>query len=118
MGCCSISAQHSVGLLASIRNGCTLAEYQWRAWLSLLVTLTYLHHLTDVMLYRSSHHWMVVDDGSDGRIDLVIAGGSALADHPRWAVFAELKVGAAEGTGQTRKYAEAALLKSSESDIF
>lgn len=48
-----------------------------------------------------------VDDGSDGRIDLVIAGGSALADHPRWAVFAELKVGAAEGTGQTRKYAEA-----------
>ena len=38
---------------------------------------------------------------------MVIAGGSALDDHPRWAVFLELKVGAEEGTEQTPKYAEA-----------
>jgi len=49
----------------------------------------------------------VADDSSDGRIDLVICGGSALADHPRWAVFIELKVGAEEGTGQTTAYAAA-----------
>jgi len=48
----------------------------------------------------------IADDGADGRIDLIIAGGSALADHPHWAVFLELKVGATEGTGQTGKYAE------------
>lgn len=48
----------------------------------------------------------ITDDGTDGRIDLIIVGGSALDDHPRWAVFVELKVGAAEGTGQTAKYAE------------
>lgn len=48
----------------------------------------------------------VTDDVSDGRIDLVISGGSALADHPTWAVFLELKVGADEGRGQTTTYAE------------
>ncbi|WP_248516348.1 PD-(D/E)XK nuclease family protein [Salinarchaeum laminariae] len=48
----------------------------------------------------------IVDDESGGRIDLVIAGGSSLSDHPRWAVFLELKVGAEEGHGQTRKYAK------------
>ncbi|WP_049982484.1 PD-(D/E)XK nuclease family protein [Halorubrum sp. BV1] len=47
------------------------------------------------------------DVGSDGRIDLVICGGSALSDHPRWAVFLELKVGATEGQNQTPAYAEA-----------
>ncbi|MFC6752938.1 PD-(D/E)XK nuclease family protein [Halorubrum tibetense] len=47
------------------------------------------------------------DDGIEGRIDLVIAGGSALGDHPRWAVFLELKVGAEEGTEQTPTYAAA-----------
>lgn len=50
--------------------------------------------------------WIAGDEG-EGRIDLIIAGGSALGDHPRWAVFLELKVGAEEGTEQTRKYAEA-----------
>lgn len=49
----------------------------------------------------------IADDGSEGRIDLVICGGSALADHPRWAVFIELKVGAEEGDRQTTTYAEA-----------
>ncbi len=44
-------------------------------------------------------------DTGDGRIDLIIAGGSALETHPRWAIFLELKVGASEGTGQTDKYA-------------
>ena len=48
----------------------------------------------------------IADDAADGRIDLIIAGGSALDDHPRWAVFLELKVGAAEGAGQTAKYAD------------
>lgn len=47
----------------------------------------------------------IADGDSEGRIDLVICGGSALADHPRWAVFIELKVGAEEGTRQTKKYA-------------
>lgn len=47
----------------------------------------------------------IADDGSNGRIDLVICGGSALADHPRWAVFVELKVGADEGDHQTTTYA-------------
>ena len=47
------------------------------------------------------------DKGSDGRIDLVICGGSALDDHPRWAVFLELKVGAEEGDEQTTTYASA-----------
>lgn len=47
------------------------------------------------------------DDDSDGIIDLIICGGSALADHPRWGVFLELKVGAPEGTNQTPTYARA-----------
>ncbi|WP_142860593.1 PD-(D/E)XK nuclease family protein [Salinigranum halophilum] len=50
--------------------------------------------------------WLA-DDGSDGRIDLVVCGGNALADHPRWAMFLELKVGAEEGDRQTTTYAEA-----------
>lgn len=50
--------------------------------------------------------WIAGDEGG-GRIDLIIAGGSALGDHPRWTVFLELRVGAEEGTEQTRKYAEA-----------
>ena len=49
----------------------------------------------------------IADDGSEGRIDLVICGGTALAAHPRWAVFLELKVGAAEGNRQSTTYAEA-----------
>lgn len=49
----------------------------------------------------------IADEGSEGRIDLVICGGNALADHPRWAVFLELKVGAEEGTRQTTTYAGA-----------
>ncbi|UTF55246.1 PD-(D/E)XK nuclease family protein [Natronosalvus rutilus] len=49
----------------------------------------------------------IADDGSERRIDLVICGGNALADHPRWAVFLELKVGADEGDRQTTTYAEA-----------
>jgi hypothetical protein len=49
----------------------------------------------------------IADAGSDGRIDLIICGGSALSDHPRWAVFLELKVGATEGQNQTPTYAEA-----------
>jgi hypothetical protein len=49
----------------------------------------------------------IADAGSDGRIDLVICGGSALSDHPRWGVFLELKVGAKEGRNQTPTYAEA-----------
>lgn len=48
----------------------------------------------------------IADDPSDGRIDLIICGGSALAEHPRWAVFLELKVGAEEGTQQTTTYAK------------
>lgn len=49
----------------------------------------------------------IADDGLEGRIDLVICGGNALTDHPRWAVFLELKVGAEEGDRQTATYAEA-----------
>lgn len=49
----------------------------------------------------------IADDGSEGRIDLVICGGNALSDHPRWAVFLELKVGAEEGNRQTTTYASA-----------
>lgn len=49
----------------------------------------------------------IADAGSDGRIDLVICGGSALNDHPKWAVFLELKVGAEEGDQQTTTYATA-----------
>lgn len=49
----------------------------------------------------------IADEGSDGRIDLIVCGGNALADHPRWAVFLELKVGAEEGDGQTTTYARA-----------
>ena len=45
------------------------------------------------------------DEGSSGRIDLIISGGNALVDHPRWAVFLELKVGADEGQQQTTSYA-------------
>lgn len=48
----------------------------------------------------------VTDDDSDGRIDLIICGGSALVDHPRWGVFLELKVGAQEGRQQTTTYAQ------------
>lgn len=47
----------------------------------------------------------IADANSDGRIDLVICGGRALNDHPRWAVFLELKVGAEEGEQQTTRYA-------------
>lgn len=46
----------------------------------------------------------IADDGANGRIDLVICGGSSLSDHPRWGVFLELKVGAEEGDDQTTKY--------------
>lgn len=49
----------------------------------------------------------VADADSGGIIDLIICGGSSLADHPRWAVFLELKVGAPEGTDQTTTYAQA-----------
>jgi hypothetical protein len=49
----------------------------------------------------------VIDADTDGLIDLVICGGHALSDHPGWAVFVELKVGASEGTRQTTTYAEA-----------
>lgn len=49
----------------------------------------------------------IADAGSDGRIDLIICGGSALEDHPRWAIFLELKVGAEEGDQQTTTYATA-----------
>lgn len=49
----------------------------------------------------------IADEGADGRIDLVICGGNALEDHPRWAVFLELKVGAGEGEQQTTTYATA-----------
>ena len=48
----------------------------------------------------------IVDDDAAGRIDLIISGGSSLSDHPQWAVFLELKVGAEEGQQQTTKYAE------------
>lgn len=47
----------------------------------------------------------VADDRSDSRIDLVICGGQALDDHPDWAVFLELKVGADENVNQTPTYA-------------
>jgi hypothetical protein len=64
----------------------------------------------------------VANGDSDGRIDLIIAGGNALSDHPRWAVFLELKVGAAEGDQQTTTYAETktwnfSWFKSSELDV-
>ncbi|GAB3327923.1 hypothetical protein GCM10027355_32570 [Haloplanus salinarum] len=49
----------------------------------------------------------IADDSSDGRIDLVICGGQALNDHPDWAVFLELKVGADENENQTPTYAAA-----------
>ncbi|ERG93772.1 PD-(D/E)XK nuclease family protein [Haloquadratum walsbyi] len=49
----------------------------------------------------------IADEGSERRIDLIIAGGSALSEHPRWAVFMELKVGAKEGDGQTTSYSKA-----------
>lgn len=49
----------------------------------------------------------IADDSSEGRIDLVVCGGNALDDHPRWAVFLELKVGAEEGDRQTTTYAKA-----------
>ncbi|WP_049936040.1 PD-(D/E)XK nuclease family protein [Haloplanus natans] len=49
----------------------------------------------------------VADDDSEGRIDLVICGGQALDDHPDWAVFLELKVGADENENQTPTYAAA-----------
>lgn len=49
----------------------------------------------------------IADNESDGIIDLIICGGSALADHPRWGVFLELKVGAPEGTDQSTTYARA-----------
>ncbi len=49
----------------------------------------------------------IADDSSDSRIDLVICGGQALDDHPDWAVFLELKVGADENENQTPTYAGA-----------
>lgn len=49
----------------------------------------------------------IADDSSDSRIDLVICGGQALNDHPDWAVFLELKVGADENENQTPAYAAA-----------
>ncbi|MFB6360700.1 MAG: PD-(D/E)XK nuclease family protein [Halobacteriales archaeon] len=49
----------------------------------------------------------IADGSSDSRIDLVICGGQALADHPTWAVFLELKVGADENENQTTTYADA-----------
>lgn len=49
----------------------------------------------------------IADDGTQRRIDLILAGGSALSEHPRWAVFMELKVGAEEGDDQTTTYANA-----------
>jgi hypothetical protein len=49
----------------------------------------------------------IADDSSDSRIDLVICGGQALDDHPDWAVFLELKVGADENENQTPTYAAA-----------
>lgn len=64
------------------------------------------YNLTGQHVEISDEVW-IADAGSDGRIDLVICGGNALSDHPRWAVFLELKVGAEEGTQQTTTYAEA-----------
>ena len=49
----------------------------------------------------------IADDSSDSRIDLVICGGRALDDHPDWAVFLELKVGAGENENQAQTYADA-----------
>jgi hypothetical protein len=49
----------------------------------------------------------IADEGTQRRIDLILAGGSALSEHPRWAVFMELKVGAEEGDDQTTTYANA-----------
>lgn len=49
----------------------------------------------------------IADDSSDSRIDLVICGGRALDEHPDWAVFLELKVGADENENQTPTYANA-----------
>lgn len=49
----------------------------------------------------------IADDSSESRIDLVICGGQALDDHPDWAVFLELKVGADENENQTPTYATA-----------
>lgn len=72
--------------------------------------------LTEVGMYEfnlSSQHIeiseevTIADDGTQRRIDLILAGGSALSEHPRWAVFMELKVGAEEGDDQTTTYANA-----------
>ena len=72
--------------------------------------------LTEVGMYEfnlSSQHIeiseevTIADDGTQRRIDLILAGGSALSEHPRWAVFMELKVGAEEGNDQTTTYANA-----------
>ncbi|MFC4451103.1 PD-(D/E)XK nuclease family protein [Halorussus aquaticus] len=49
----------------------------------------------------------IADDSSESRIDLVICSGQALDDHPDWAVFLELKVGADENENQTPTYAAA-----------
>lgn len=49
----------------------------------------------------------VADNSSNGIIDLIICGGQALDDHPSWAVFLELKVGADENENQTLTYATA-----------
>ncbi|QSW97658.1 PD-(D/E)XK nuclease family protein [Haloterrigena alkaliphila] len=49
----------------------------------------------------------IADESSDSRIDLVICGGQALDDHPDWAVFLELKVGADENENQTPTYTAA-----------
>lgn len=49
----------------------------------------------------------IADADSESRIDLVLCGGQALADHPDWAVFLELKVEADENDNQTPTYATA-----------
>lgn len=61
-------------------------------------------NLTNQHIEIDDEVW-IGDDAAEGRIDLIICGGSALADHPRWAIFLELKVGADEGDRQTTTYA-------------
>jgi hypothetical protein len=66
----------------------------------------YKFNLTGQHIEIDDEVW-ISDDGSEGRIDLVICGGNALDDHPQWGVFLELKVRAKEGDRQTTTYAEA-----------
>lgn len=63
------------------------------------------YHLSGQHIELDDEVW-IADNDKDGRIDLVICGGSALSDHPRWGLFIELKVGAQEGSDQTKKYAD------------